>query len=101
MALLEDVQRNLLQEKRHVRFLAAGLKPTNTGTIAKNQYSIVFSSWKKSLDLIGDLFEANGVRYCHVDGSLSLGKRKAVLSEFQANQEVGVLVMTLGTGAVG
>ncbi|KAH0563506.1 hypothetical protein GP486_001927 [Trichoglossum hirsutum] len=78
MVLLEDIQRNSLQEK-----------------------SIIFSFWKKSLNLVGDLFKANDVRYYCVDGSLSLGKRKAVLSEFQGSQEVGVLIMTLGTGAVG
>jgi SWI/SNF-related matrix-associated actin-dependent regulator of chromatin subfamily A3 len=63
--------------------------------------SIIFSFWKKSLDLVGELFAANEVRYCRVDGSLSLGRRKTVLSEFQRNHEVGVLLMTLGTGAVG
>jgi SWI/SNF-related matrix-associated actin-dependent regulator of chromatin subfamily A3 len=95
MALLEDVQRNPLQEKRYVLLLYPFLEPTNS------QYSIVFSFWKKSLDLVGELFKANGVQYCHVDGSLSLGKRKTVLLEFQENQEVGILIMTLGTGAVG
>lgn len=50
---------------------------------------------------MGDLFKANGVCYCRVDGSLPLGQRKKVLTEFQENPEVGVLAMTLGTGAVG
>jgi SNF2 family DNA or RNA helicase len=97
IALLEDIHKNPLQEKRYwpvPEFSLAAL-------IAHNQDSIVFSFWKKSLDLVGNLFNANGIQYCRVDGSLSLGKRKAVLSEFQGNLEVRVLIMTLGTGAVG
>ena len=65
------------------------------------EHSIVFSFWKKSLDLVGDILKDDGVRYCRVDGSLSLSQRKSVLSDFRDNSDIGVLIMTLGTGAVG
>jgi hypothetical protein len=68
---------------------------------SSTKFRIIFSFWKKSLDLVGELFTANGIQYLRVDGSLSLGRRKTVLSEFQVNPEIRVLVMTLGTGAIG
>ena len=97
LTLLDDIQRNPLHEKRYRNRNISFSYAYNGSHVC----SIVFSFWKKSLDLIGDLLKANGIRYCRVDGSLSLGKRKTVLAEFQANPEVGVLIMTLGTGAVG
>jgi SWI/SNF-related matrix-associated actin-dependent regulator of chromatin subfamily A3 len=97
IALLEDILKNPLHEKRY----QSGPELLLIELLAHNQDSIIFSFWKKSLDLVGDLFDANGIRYCRVDGSLSLGKCRTVLLEFRGNPEVRVLIMTLGTGAVG
>ncbi|KAH7044601.1 DNA repair protein rad5 [Macrophomina phaseolina] len=66
-----------------------------------NEKSVVFSFWKRTLDIVGKLFEANSVKFLRVDGSLPFAARKAVLSEFQSSTEKTVLLMTLGTGAVG
>lgn len=63
--------------------------------------SIVFSSWKKTLDLIACLFEARGIPYVCIDGSLSLPERARFLSDFHTKPDVTVLLMTLGTGALG
>ncbi|KAH8892451.1 hypothetical protein GQ53DRAFT_861762 [Thozetella sp. PMI_491] len=63
--------------------------------------SIVFSFWKKTLDIVQDMLVNQGVSFCRVDGSLSPSKRRTVLKRFQENPSISVLLMTLGTGAVG
>lgn len=65
------------------------------------QYSIVISSWKRSLDLVGRLLEAKGIPSVRIDGSQPLSERRRVLSTFHMKPNVTVLLMTLGTGAVG
>ncbi|KAK5401900.1 hypothetical protein LTR06_010818 [Exophiala xenobiotica] len=63
--------------------------------------SIVFSFWKKSLDIVGSLLDKECLPYMRVDGSISLHQRKRILAQFQAAEQGMVLLMTLGTGAVG
>ncbi|KAI0531666.1 SNF2 family N-terminal domain-containing protein [Xylaria digitata] len=63
--------------------------------------SIVFSCWKKTLDLAGGLFQSQGIRYSMIDGSLPLAERVKVLKNFRSPTGANILLMTLGTGAVG
>ncbi|KAK4210366.1 SNF2 family N-terminal domain-containing protein [Rhypophila decipiens] len=64
--------------------------------------SIIFSVWKRTLDLVELLLEEHGIKYCRVDGSVSTVKqRKEILKTFQMEDNFRVLLMTLGTGAVG
>ncbi|GKZ73596.1 hypothetical protein AnigIFM50267_010526 [Aspergillus niger] len=63
--------------------------------------SIVFSFWRQSLDVLGGMFDQNGISFCRVDGIMSPMKRQTMLEEFQSNSAVRVLLMTIGTGAVG
>ncbi|PWY84198.1 hypothetical protein BO83DRAFT_395201 [Aspergillus eucalypticola CBS 122712] len=74
-------------------------------TDIRNHYSedksIVFSFWRQSLDVLGEMFDQNGISHCRVDGIMSPMKRKTMLEEFQHNSAVRVLLMTIGTGAVG
>ncbi|KAH7171251.1 DNA repair and recombination protein RAD5C [Dactylonectria macrodidyma] len=63
---------------------------------------IIFSAWKRTLNLVECLFTENGITYCRVDGSISsIGRRKKILFDFQERADMRVLLMTLGTGAVG
>lgn len=63
--------------------------------------SIVFSAWKKTLDRVSGLLQSRGIEYKVIDGSLSLTKRREHLQEFKSPLGPNVLLMTLGTGAVG
>lgn len=63
--------------------------------------SIVFSCWKTSLELVAELLDGAQIRYCMIHGDLSLNERKKLLNEFRAERGANVLLMTLGTGAVG
>ena len=64
-------------------------------------HSIVFSSWKKTLDLAARLLEFHGMRYDVIHGGLALPKRLKVLGGFKSPTGPNILLMTLGTGAVG
>ncbi|KAH9240166.1 hypothetical protein K456DRAFT_1826169 [Colletotrichum gloeosporioides 23] len=63
--------------------------------------SIAFSSWKKTLDIAGQFLSSQGIKFCCIHGSLSLSKRLKVLQEFRRPLGPDVLLMTMGTGAVG
>ncbi|PQE26465.1 hypothetical protein CJF30_00001209 [Rutstroemia sp. NJR-2017a BBW] len=63
--------------------------------------SIVFSSWKKTLDLAAVLLESTGLHYSLIHGGLGLKARLKVLDEFRSPKGPNILLMTLGTGAVG
>ncbi|KAI1091078.1 SNF2 family N-terminal domain-containing protein [Rostrohypoxylon terebratum] len=63
--------------------------------------SIVFSCWKKTLNLVQELLNISNIRCVMVDGSLPLAQRLRVLKEFRSPIGANILLMTLGTGAVG
>jgi hypothetical protein len=64
-------------------------------------YSIIFSFWKTTLDIIAGMFNANSLPYYRIHGSLSAGKRSKILTEFEHSMATRMLLITLGTGAVG
>lgn len=63
--------------------------------------SIIFSSWKKTLDLSAELLRGAGLRHDIIHGGLSLKQRLKVLKDFKAISGLNILLMTLGTGAEG
>ncbi|KAF5549978.1 hypothetical protein FNAPI_7895 [Fusarium napiforme] len=63
--------------------------------------SIVFSCWKKTLFLVSNLLSHHSIRHGIIHGSRTLAERTKALKEFQSKTGPGILLMTLGTGAVG
>ncbi|KAL2281018.1 hypothetical protein FJTKL_12130 [Diaporthe vaccinii] len=63
--------------------------------------SIVFSFWKSTLDLVGQLLAARGLEFYMIHGSLPLNERRRILDGFRSAGNAHILLMTLGTGAVG
>jgi superfamily II DNA/RNA helicase len=63
--------------------------------------SIVFSAWKKTLDLTAKLFNEAGLKNDMIYGSLSLKQRLKALKDFKSAFGPNILLMTLGTGAEG
>ncbi|KAG2413393.1 hypothetical protein HFD88_002582 [Aspergillus terreus] len=78
--------------------LLALLSDIRAGTEHK---SIVFSGWKTTLTLAGELLRHHGIRLDMIEGSLPLTERIKVLNNFRDVNGPNVLLMTLGTGAVG
>jgi len=63
--------------------------------------SIVFSSWTRTLDIVACALNREDIQYCRIDGEIGTGERREVLKRFNAEKNISVLLMTLGTGAVG
>lgn len=63
--------------------------------------SIVFSSWTKTLHLVGHLLFSRRIQFEMIHGSLPVNTRIENLNKFRSPIGPNVLLMTLGTGAVG
>lgn len=63
--------------------------------------SIVFSCWKKTLSFVSTLLSHHSIEYRIIHGSRTLAERTKALKEFQSKNGPSILLMTLGTGAVG
>lgn len=62
---------------------------------------IIFSFWKKTLHIISMFLSNQNIRFVQLDGSVPLNDRRERLSAFQKDKQTSILLMTLGTGAVG
>ncbi|KAF1927266.1 uncharacterized protein M421DRAFT_394374 [Didymella exigua CBS 183.55] len=62
---------------------------------------IVFSAWKKTLDLAAGLLTQAGLKHSMMHGGLSSKQRQKVLKDFKSLMGSNILLMTLGTGAEG
>ncbi|KAI0436417.1 hypothetical protein F4803DRAFT_566867 [Xylaria telfairii] len=63
--------------------------------------SVVFSFWTSSLTMVQKALTTAGVRCVRIDGSLSLMNREKVLQEFNEDQEIKVILVTISCGGVG
>ena len=66
-----------------------------------NKCSIIFSFWTSTLDILEDLLSSEGVELVRIDGGVSDDERLRRLNRFREKRTVQVLLMTIGTGAVG
>lgn len=69
--------------------------------VGANFGSIIFSSWTKSLDLVECQLASQNIEFARIDGTFTLPQRQKILEDFDQNSSVRILLMTLGTGAVG
>lgn len=64
-------------------------------------YSIVFSCWTRTLDLLESLLTRSGLNFARIDGKVSYKERNLRLCAFQDDPNISILLMTMGTGSVG
>ena len=69
--------------------------------LTESLHSIVFTFWKKTLDILATALDAADIKYCRLDGSLTTKRRNEVLTDFRVNAASKVLIMTFSTGAIG
>jgi SWI/SNF-related matrix-associated actin-dependent regulator of chromatin subfamily A3 len=69
--------------------------------LSDQSHSIIFSYWRQSLHKLAGILEKANIRFVVLEGSLSLSERRSVLDLFMKDADIPVLLMTLGTGAVG
>ncbi|KAF8441249.1 SNF2 family N-terminal domain-containing protein [Terfezia claveryi] len=93
-------QSHLVSEgKRHASKIRALLEDIQKNP--KNEKSIVFSSWVRSLELVEEALVFQGISCVRIDGKLNFKDRKKILLRFREDPHVLVLLMTTGTGAAG
>ncbi|KAF2829839.1 DNA repair protein rad5 [Ophiobolus disseminans] len=66
-----------------------------------NDKCIVFSFWKTTLDIVAQMFDTHTMAYCRIHGQISATKRSKILTDFEKLGSARILLITLGTGAVG
>jgi len=77
------------------------LPPTSRRAQVLRPFSIVFTSWRSTLDILGDMLSQRGIASLRIDGRVNSVDRTAILSEFHEDPKVPVLLLTIGSGAVG
>lgn len=63
--------------------------------------SIVFSSWRLTLDVAEDALRRVGIQTLRFDGKVSQKDRQSVVERFRSDPAVSVMLLTLSCGAVG
>ncbi|KAK3995722.1 SNF2 family N-terminal domain-containing protein [Cladorrhinum sp. PSN332] len=63
--------------------------------------SIVFTSWRTTLDLLGILLTQQKIPFLRIDGSIPSTDRSTILAEFNTSPAIPVLLLTIDSGAVG
>lgn len=64
--------------------------------------SVVFSAWTSHLDLIEIALRDNGITgYTRLDGTMTLSARNKALEAFREDDNITVLLATIGAGGVG
>jgi len=67
------------------------------------RYSIIFSTWTTSLDLVELYLDRAGLKHAflRVDGKTDPAKRRSIFDAFKDVEAKRILLMTTGTGAHG
>ncbi|KAK3330846.1 P-loop containing nucleoside triphosphate hydrolase protein [Apodospora peruviana] len=63
--------------------------------------SVVFASWRMTLDLVEVGLSQTGIRYVRFDGKVQQKQRHAIIEKFRKDPTVTVFLLTLSCGAVG
>jgi SWI/SNF-related matrix-associated actin-dependent regulator of chromatin subfamily A3 len=61
----------------------------------------VFSSWVQSLDIAAAMLQREEIGFTRIQGSLLNPERQRAFNDFNSNPKTNILLMTIGTGAVG
>ncbi|KAI8716614.1 hypothetical protein NCS52_00955600 [Fusarium sp. LHS14.1] len=74
------------------------IKPSGLDADSK---SVVFTSWRTTLDMLASILSSNGIGFVQVDGRNPVMDRTALLSRFCEGTDIRVLLISINTGAVG
>ena len=64
-------------------------------------FSVIFSYWTSTLDLIGQALSQAAITFCRYDGRLSRVKRDSVLDTFANDALVRVILVSITCGGQG
>jgi len=63
--------------------------------------SLVFTSWRTTLDILANVLTDKGIPWLRIDGRVSFSGRLEILSKFREDPDIPVLLMSIESGAVG
>lgn len=66
-----------------------------------NLYSVIFSVWTTTLEIIHQGLEAAGIRCCRYEGSMRYAKRTESLKQFQEDPTLSVILVSITCGGQG
>jgi SNF2 family DNA or RNA helicase len=64
-------------------------------------FSIIFSCWTRTLDLVSVHLARRGISYQRIDGDQVLSQRQYNMDRFVSDERVPILLMSTGVGAFG
>ncbi|TID16464.1 SNF2 family helicase/ATPase [Venturia nashicola] len=71
------------------------------GTDKEPNRTLIFSQFKKSLDVLEDVFVTEGIDYTRIDGSTDINDRQDLIDEFYTNKKIQVFMITTKSGGAG
>lgn len=77
------------------------LFPQNYNGLSDASLSIVFSTWRLTLDVIESGLNQHNIACVRFDGKVPQTRRQVVLNRFKTEPNVRVMLLTLSCGAVG
>ena len=64
-------------------------------------FSIIFSFWTSTLDVVGTALDDLQLTYARVDGTMSSKKRQQSLDSFMEDSRIRLILVSIGCGANG
>jgi SNF2 family DNA or RNA helicase len=71
------------------------------GVLLTYVHSIVFSTWRLTLDLVESGLNQANIRSVRFDGKVPQAQRQSVLTQFKTDPNIRIMLLTLSCGAVG
>ncbi|KAL7764855.1 hypothetical protein ACKLNR_006000 [Fusarium oxysporum f. sp. zingiberi] len=81
--------------------MSAVINNIKSSCLDASSKSVVFSSWRDTLDILATMLGAEGIAFVQVDGRNPLVGRTELLSKFCQDPVIRVLLISINTGAVG
>lgn len=94
-ALISDIKSRPSDEKWYV------LPTKNVDRLIINSSSIVFSTWRLTLDMVEKGLNEAGVSCVRFDGKVPQKDRQPIVEKFKRDANIRVMLLTLACGAVG
>ncbi|KAM0081330.1 hypothetical protein ACKRZS_006494 [Fusarium odoratissimum] len=88
-------------KKQQSSKMSAVINNIKSSCLDASSKSVVFSSWRDTLDILATMLGAEGIAFVQVDGRNPPVGRTELLSKFCQDPVIRVLLISINTGAVG
>ncbi|EXK82533.1 hypothetical protein FOQG_13103 [Fusarium oxysporum f. sp. raphani 54005] len=88
-------------KKQQSSKMSAVINNIKSSCLDPSSKSVVFSSWRDTLDILATMLGAEGIAFVQVDGRNPLVGRTELLSKFCQDPVIRILLISINTGAVG